>query len=259
MDEVLDGSLADRTALDAHLADCERCAEEWGRLCRLEAAARAELGRPIEEERLERITTAVVRTVVGEARQVRTPAPAWQRALALGGLLLAVLGVGMAMGHGLWPQRVVAREVVERPYPVERVVKVRVPVPVARERVVVKRVPVIRTRVVYRDRPGPARVVSGEAGQQAGEARVESALVYEVVVPATVTPVASRPLITQELTPVVLDVEALPEEEGAASLSVPRGEVLPVSQFVEVEVTHEPAVVEEGRDGGVPPRVALAQ
>ena len=61
--EFLDGALADRAALDAHLAACERCRAELTRLQALERTLRHAVCEPVEEAALERATAGILREV----------------------------------------------------------------------------------------------------------------------------------------------------------------------------------------------------
>jgi len=196
-DELLNGTLRDRSALDDHLATCEACTAQCRRLERLAALAREEFHDPVAEAELERLTAAVLGKVGGGPE----PAPrsaAWLRpALVLGAVALA-FALGLQSGRSLWPQRVVRQEVIQKPGRVEHV---EVEVPVVKERVVVKHVTVVRTRVVYAERSATPEAASRVDTAADAEA-VAPVVLDEVVVPMFAANFASRPLVTQEWVPV---------------------------------------------------------
>ena len=249
MDDVLNGVLEHSSELEAHLAECDRCAAEWSALQRLARAARGELGRPVDEDRLERLTGSLLRALAAEPRPAPYMPLVWARAAAALGLLLAAFAGGVAVGHALWPTQRVTTRVVEKPYPVERVAKAFVPV--VRERVVVRRVPVTRTRVVYREPPI-------ETGPRSG-GPAEPTTIDEVIVPATAVSFASRPLITQELAPVVLASEVHAQEGRTTALMELDQPAQPAWDVAQYVGTGESNRAEEGLDHATLASVGLAR
>ncbi len=197
---LMDGTLENRAALDAHLAECPACRNVLADLQHLEGALRASLECPLDEARLERLTTGAIASAQ-EARHVSARRSAlWPRLAVAFAVLLAFVG-GLASGRSLWPREVVSTrtvavgrivpKVVERV--VERPVEVRVEVPVVRE------VPVVHTRVVYRDRivevPRPAPAERTIILAQGPPVKAE-----EIVVRLPTGPL-STPTVTTELHP----------------------------------------------------------
>jgi anti-sigma factor RsiW len=138
MHRLLDGTLADRAPLDAHLADCATCRAHLTRLQHLDGALRAATGAPADEAALDRAASAALRRIEHGRALAAPRAFAWA---AVAGLILA-FALGAVAGRTAWPRERVVTRFLER----------RVPVEVVREREVIREVPVVHTRVVYRDR-----------------------------------------------------------------------------------------------------------
>lgn len=147
MHQALDGCEEARRRLEAHLAECPECRDEFEALQRAQDVVAEMVASEPPEDRLERAMVAAL-AVADHRQHTRSP---WA-ALAMAAAVLVAFGVGLLAGRAVWPREVVRMERV--PQIVEKVVEREVPV--VEERVVVKRVPVVRERIVYRDRPAKA-------------------------------------------------------------------------------------------------------
>jgi hypothetical protein len=131
----LDGTLADRAPLQAHLDGCAACRRMMDELQRISVAAAGCANPGGEEARLERLTGDVLCAIETRSR-CGVPARAlWAPVAGLAGLLLA-----FALGYNLAPR------------PIATTQKAAAPQVIVRERVVTREVPVYKDRVVYRDR-----------------------------------------------------------------------------------------------------------
>jgi hypothetical protein len=221
MDELLNGALENWGPLHKHVAHCERCCREWRRLRRLDHLAREGLRDPVPEADLEGLTAGVVRAIAACDPPTSSPSPAWTRRSLAAAVLVVVFLLGVAGGQLVWPRRLVTRQVIVKPYPVERVVKVAAPV--VKERVIIRRVPVVRIRVVRVERP--VTLAFGKAPDRAFT-RPEPRPLDEPVEPTFVAGFAARPIITQELVPALLaaqDAGGLVPEVGSATPPVVDG------------------------------------
>jgi len=155
--QLLDGTLADHSGLDTHLAECETCREELARLERLACVLRAFVNPPADEAPLERVTSRILSAVEVDPTRRVAPPVAWLQPAAAA-LLLVGFALGLAAGRTAWARERVVTRVVAQPKVIRETVRKEVPVPVAKERVVIRRVPVTRTKVVYVNRPAPPPV-----------------------------------------------------------------------------------------------------
>ncbi len=200
MYELLYGVTRDRAVLEEHLGRCEACRVEFARLEQLDTAFREELRWEPEHADLERVTRAVLDTVVRAPTASRHRLVAWPRLAAALAALVAVFACGAMAGRTLLPREVVITRIVEKPKIVERTVEV--PFEIIKERVVTREVPVVRTRVVYRDRLVPWYAIGPPAPAPEAEPRPVKAA--EVALPVQAVSFVYSPPVTHELTPVTL-------------------------------------------------------
>ena len=180
--ELLDGTLADRAGLDGHLAECNECRAELAALQQIDAAVSGVVDRDIPEDALERVSAGVLPQIAErESRPVGVFAFRWAAALAV---TAAALIVGLGVGRWAWPREITVTVVEKVPVVQERIVEVKVPV--VRERVVVKEVPVVRTRVVYRDREPEAASTLWASPRE--PVKLEPIVIRYVTAPALPTP-----------------------------------------------------------------------
>ncbi len=145
MQDVLDGTQADHTELDAHCAECPQCRAEWRQLQAIASAVRADVRCDVPGECRDRVIAGALRRI--ESQQVHAARGAWwPRRVATAALLIVTFATGLYAGRTVWPRELI----VKVPEVHEKIVEVEVPV--IKERVVIKRVPVYKTRIVYRDR-----------------------------------------------------------------------------------------------------------
>ena len=212
MDEVLDGNPIHQTRLEAHLAECERCRDQWVMLRRTQEALAECVRRPVEPSALERLTTDVLAEV--GAQQTGTPAAAGGRrwvAFAMAASLLLAFATGVGAGRTIWPRAVTVTKVVTQHEVVER--SVEVPVPVVKEQVVVKRVPVLTTRVVYRDRPAPRE------GAAESEILRASREMRRAAPPPEVELIAVHPVVRREFQPAAVIDEGGSESDQSEPMA----------------------------------------
>jgi anti-sigma factor RsiW len=161
MHSLLDGTLTDRSALDAHVQGCPACRSRLALLERVHEAVVAEAASNVPDARVEGITKGVLRKVRAGILPGPLPSrlPAWAP-LAAAAALLAAFCLGGLAGGAIVERRGPAPAVTAAPRVVERVVERKVPV--MRERVVerILRVPVVQRRVIYRDHMRAARTPS---------------------------------------------------------------------------------------------------
>lgn len=187
MHELLDGSLADREALDRHLTQCDACRMQMARLRDVEAVVIDTVAHSTGEPDLGREMAGIWQAIDARSQRAEPPRRLWLiPACAAAAALLFCLGLWT--GRAAWPREVTVTRVVTEPKVVERTVEV----PVVRERVVIKRVPVVKTRVVYRDRavpvaPRPPDVVP------------EPVKAEEVVVRLDAVPSSAASLVSHEI------------------------------------------------------------
>ena len=163
IDQLLDGTLDDRTALDEHLAHCDACRSAFARLQRVQDAVSRSVRSSPDEARLDRITAGILEGARHPEPHV-APAPGRPRWASFAAAAVVVaFALGLGMGRVVWPREMVVTKVVPKREVVEKVVEVQVPV--IEERVVVREVPVVKTRVVYRDRPAPPQPAPEVSGQ----------------------------------------------------------------------------------------------
>jgi anti-sigma factor RsiW len=209
IDQLLDGALDDRTALDEHLAHCDACRSELARLQRVQDIVSRAVSASPDDARLEQLTAGIL-GAVGE-RKARAPAGARRLRWApfVAAAVVAAFAVGLGMGRMLWPTEVVMTKLVPKREVVQKVVEVEVPV--VKERVVVREVPVVRTRVVYRDRPAvPALTV-----EATGELAVPPAPVKadEFVVSLNANLVTVHSVVSREVHPVTVIEQPKAEQD----------------------------------------------
>ena len=128
IDQLLDGTLDDRAALDEHLERCDACRSVLARLQRVQDAVSRAVRSSPDEARLDQITAGILAGVRERDRHAPVAAGGLRWGPLAGVAVLAAFALGLSMGRAVWPREMVVTKVVPKREVVEKVVEVEVPV-----------------------------------------------------------------------------------------------------------------------------------